>query len=116
MDFDVLTPNTSSEPLTKRFWRRYGRNAINMLERIRENPEMAELLIENSEYLRVEIEHAAEREMVTKLEDFLRRRSKISLVVRKEDIFSAPGLKEACKILFAEEADAKLQEYVDSIR
>jgi alpha-glycerophosphate oxidase/glycerol-3-phosphate dehydrogenase len=115
MDFDALTPDTSSEPLTKRFWRRYGRNAINMLERIRENPEKAELLIENSEYLRVEIEHAAEREMVTKLEDFLRRRSKISLVVRKEDILSAPGLKEACEILFGEEADAKLQEYIISV-
>jgi alpha-glycerophosphate oxidase/glycerol-3-phosphate dehydrogenase len=86
-----------------------------MLEKIRENPEKAELLIENSEYLRVEIEHAAEREMVTKLEDFLRRRSKISLVVRREDILAASGLKEACNILFGEdEAQAKLQEYIES--
>jgi alpha-glycerophosphate oxidase/glycerol-3-phosphate dehydrogenase len=115
MDFDALTPPKSSEPLTKRFWRRYGRNAINMLEKIRENPEKAELLIENSEYLRVEIEHAAEREMVTKLEDFLRRRSKISLVVRQADILAAPGLKEACEILFGDEADAKLQEYIDTV-
>jgi glycerol-3-phosphate dehydrogenase len=115
MNFDDLTPPTSTEPLTKRFWRRYGRNAINMLEKIRENPEKAELLIENSEYLRVEIEHAAEREMVTKLEDFLRRRSKISLVVRREDILAASGLKEACNILFGEdEAQAKLQEYIES--
>jgi alpha-glycerophosphate oxidase/glycerol-3-phosphate dehydrogenase len=115
MGFDNLTPESSSEPLTSRFWRRYGRNAINMLESVRENPQMAELLIENSEYLRVEIEHAAEREMVTKLEDFLRRRSKISLVVRKEDIIKAPGLKEACAILFGDEADSKLQEYIDSL-
>lgn len=115
MDFDSLTPATSTEPLTTRFWRRYGRNAINMLEKIRENPVEAELLIENSEYLRVEIEHAAEREMVTKLEDFLRRRSKISLVVRQADILADPGLKAACKILFGEEADAKLQEYIDSV-
>ncbi|MFT5675147.1 MAG: glycerol-3-phosphate dehydrogenase [Paraglaciecola sp.] len=115
MDFDALTPPTSSENLSVRFWRRYGRNAINMLESIRENPEKAELLIENSEYLRVEIEHAAEREMVTKLEDFLRRRSKISLVVRKQDIIAAPGLREACEILFGNEAEAKLQEYIDSV-
>ena len=46
MDFDSLTPESSSEPLTQRFWRRYGRNALNMLESIRENPEKAELLIE----------------------------------------------------------------------
>ncbi|GGZ49152.1 glycerol-3-phosphate dehydrogenase/oxidase [Paraglaciecola chathamensis] len=115
MNFDALTPATSSEPLTSRFWRRYGRNAINMLEAIRENPEKAELLIENSEYLRVEIEHAAQREMVTKLEDFLRRRSKISLVVRQEDILAAPGLREACEILFGDEAEAKLQEYITSV-
>ena len=116
MNFDALTPQTSSEPLTSRFWRRYGRNAINMLEAIRENPAKAELLIENSEYLRVEIEHAAQREMVTKLEDFLRRRSKISLVVRQEDILAAPGLREACEILFGDEAEAKLQEYIASVR
>jgi glycerol-3-phosphate dehydrogenase len=115
MGLDALTPLTSSEPLTSRFWRRYGRNAINMLEKIRENPDMAELLIENSEYLRVEIEHAAEREMVTKLEDFLRRRSKISLVVREKDILAAPGLIEACEILFGDEAQAKLREYKDSV-
>ena len=115
MGFDDLTPPSSSEPLTTRFWRRYGRNAINMLESIRENPTKAELLIENSEYLRVEIEHAAEREMVTKLEDFLRRRSKISLVVPKEDIIKAPGLQEACEILFGDEAQTKLQEYIASV-
>lgn len=115
MGLDDMTPETSSEPLSQRFWRRYGRNAINMLEQIRENPRMGELLIENSEYLRVEIQHAADREMVTKLEDFLRRRSKISLVVRTQDILSAPGLKEACDILFGQEAEAKLQEYVDSL-
>ncbi|MFT2090142.1 FAD-dependent oxidoreductase [Paraglaciecola sp. 2405UD69-4] len=115
MDFDSLTPATSSEPLSIRFWRRYGRNAINMLEKIRENPAEAELLIKHSEYLRVEIEHAASREMVTKLEDFLRRRSKISLVVRQADILADPGLQEACEILFGEEADAKLQEYKASL-
>ena len=54
--------------------------------------------------------------MVTKLEDFLRRRSKISLVVRQEDILAAPGLREACEILFGNEAEAKLQEYITSVR
>lgn len=115
MGLDELTPESSSEPLTQRFWRRYGRNAINMIEMIRENPKMGELLIENSEYLRVEIEHAADREMVTKLEDFLRRRSKISLVVRQQDILAAPGLREACEILFGDQAEAKLKEYIASL-
>lgn len=115
MRLDDLTPASSSEPLTQRFWRRYGRNAINMLESIRENPAMGNLLIENSKYLRVEVEHAANREMITTLDDFLRRRSKIALVVPKQDILHAPGLKQACDILFADEAEAKLAEYIATV-
>ncbi|MFT7008889.1 MAG: glycerol-3-phosphate dehydrogenase [Colwellia sp.] len=115
MNFDDLTPDSSSEPLTQRFWRRYGRNAINMLESVRENPEKARLLIQNAEYLVVELEHASQREMVTKLADFLRRRSKISMVLNEEDILSDPGLQEACKILFGDEADSKIQEYSDML-
>jgi alpha-glycerophosphate oxidase/glycerol-3-phosphate dehydrogenase len=53
--------------------------------------------------------------MVTKLEDFLRRRSKISLVVRQQDILAAPGLREACEILFGDQAEAKLKEYIASL-
>lgn len=114
MGLDDMTDASSSELLTQRLWRRYGRSAIEMLEMIREDPSCAELLIENAEYLRCEIEHAARREMITKLEDFLRRRSKISLVVRRDEIINAPGLKEACEILFGDEAEAKLQEYVEA--
>ncbi|WP_158969213.1 glycerol-3-phosphate dehydrogenase/oxidase [Paraglaciecola sp. L3A3] len=115
MNFDALTPESSSEPLTQRFWRRYGRNAINMLESIRENPKKGELLIKNSEYLTVELEHAANREMVTKLDDFLRRRSKISLVLSQQQILADPGLLEACHILFGDQAEFKLEEYKQSL-
>ena len=47
----------------------------------------------------------------TKLDDFLRRRSKISLVVRHDVLAKAPGLREACRILFGDAADAQLEEY-----
>ena len=114
MDLDEMTSPSSSEPLTQRLWRRYGANALELLESIRQDPDSAKLLIENAEYLRCEIEQAARLEMITKLEDFLRRRSKISLVVSREDVINAPGLKEACKILFGDQADAKLQEYIDA--
>lgn len=115
MNLDSLTAPSSSEPLTQRLWRRYGSNAVELLEAIRAEPASAGPLIENAEYLRCEIELAARREMITKLEDFLRRRSKISLVVRHEDVANAPGLKEACRILFGDEADAKLLEYLASV-
>ncbi len=86
---------------------------MELLEAIRENPDSAKLLIENAVYLRCEIEQAARREMITKLDDFLSRRSKISLVVRGEYIVNAQGLKEACEILFGDQAEAKVQEYID---
>jgi len=111
MGLDEMTNPSSSELLTSRLWRRYGANALEILEGIREHPERSKLLIEKAEYLRGEIELAARREMITKLEDFLRRRSKISLVVRHEDLIDAPGLKKACEIFFGDEADEKLVEY-----
>lgn len=115
MELDKYTVDGSSEPLTQRLWRRYGGNALELLEDIRQNPKQAKRLMKKSEYLRCEIEHTARFEMVTKLEDFLRRRSKITQVVRDEDILDTKGLKAACKIFFGDQAEAKLQEYRDSI-
>jgi glycerol-3-phosphate dehydrogenase len=111
MDLDSLTAPTSNEKLTTRLWRRYGAWALPMLEEIRSDPKMAEVLIENAEYLRCEIEHAARREMIVRLDDFLRRRSKISLVVSQETIREADGLKEACEILFGDDAARRIDEY-----
>ncbi len=113
MNLDALTDPSSSEPLSERFWRRYGESAFGLLERIREDPGRARLLIENAEYTRCEIELAAHREMIVRLEDFMRRRSKIEQVVRWEDIRTAPGLREACEILFGDLAEQRLREYLD---
>jgi len=112
MGLDALTDPSSSEPLSERFWRRYGESAFSLLERIREDESCVELLIEDAEYTRCEIELAARREMIVKLEDFMRRRSKIEQVVRREDLEKAPGLGEACDILFEGEAQGRLQEYL----
>jgi alpha-glycerophosphate oxidase/glycerol-3-phosphate dehydrogenase len=69
----------------------------------------------DAEYLRCEVEHTARHEMITKLDDFLRRRSKISQVVRDKDIIDAPGLKDACEIFFGAQAEEKRMEWVDSL-
>ena len=113
---DEMTNPRSCEPLSERLWRRYGASAFEMLEAIREDPKQAECMIENAEYLRCEIEQTGRREMITKLEDFLRRRSKISLVVPRELFVHSPGLREACEVLFGESADEKLAEYLATIR
>jgi glycerol-3-phosphate dehydrogenase len=114
MDLDGMTSPRSSEKLTPRLWRRYGAQAFGLLEDIRRDPAMAEVLIENAEYLRCEIELAARREMIVKLDDFLRRRSKIALVVTRAALREAPGLHEACELLFGKEAQARYDEYFGS--
>ncbi len=111
MFLDDLTAQESSEHLSTRLWRRYGASALYILEEIRQDPGMAEVLIKGTEYTRVELYHAARREMITTLEDFLRRRSKIALIERPETIRNAPGLMEACRILFGDQAQAKFDEY-----
>lgn len=112
MQLDALTAPTSSEPLSERFWRRYGQAAFHLLERIRADRSCARLLIGRAEYTRCEMEMTAQREMVVKLEDFMRRRSKIELVLRRNEIVEAPGLRRAAEILFGEEAEQRLTEYV----
>jgi len=114
MDLDALTSPESSEPLSTRLWRRYAESALRLLEDIRADPTMAEVLIHGTEYIRGELYHAARREMITKLDDFLRRRSKIALIARTEAIREAPGLFEACRILFGEQAAQKFEEYFGS--
>ncbi|MCE9683902.1 glycerol-3-phosphate dehydrogenase/oxidase [Halomonas alkalisoli] len=111
MDLDAMTSPEASEPLTTRLWRRYGTHALDMIEEIREDPRQGELLIEGTEYIRCELRQAQRREMITRLEDFLRRRSKISLVVSNEQIRHSPGLLEACEILFGDQAQARHDEY-----
>jgi glycerol-3-phosphate dehydrogenase len=113
VQLDSYTSPDSSENLSSRLWRRYGAAAFTMLEEIQEDPAQAEVLIKGTEYIRCELKEAAHREMVTKLEDFLRRRSKIALVETTETIRNSPGLIEACRILFGEEAEEKLAEYFD---
>ncbi|MFG6178431.1 FAD-dependent oxidoreductase [Halomonas sp. THAF12] len=111
MALDSMTAAGASEPLSTRLWRRYGTQALELLEDIRQDPRQGEVLIEGTEYLRGELKLTRRREMVTRLEDFLRRRSKISLVVPEETIRTSPGLLEACDILFGDQAQARLEEY-----
>lgn len=111
MRLDDLRVSKEHELLSTRLWRRYGLRAFAMLESIRRDPAMDDVLIEGSEYLRCELHHAAQTEMITKLEDFLRRRSKIALVLPDDKIRNAKGIHEACRMLFGDEAEQKYNEY-----
>ncbi|MCH9816116.1 MAG: FAD-dependent oxidoreductase [Actinomycetia bacterium] len=111
MGLNKLRKGKSFETLATRLWRRYGLRAFAMLEAIRDDPTMADDIIEGADYVRVELFYAAKTEMITKLDDFLRRRSKIALVLGYDEIREAAGLREACELLFGDEADARIEEY-----
>lgn len=111
MKLDALRNKPDVEPLTDRLWRRYGRRAFDMLEAIRVDESMGEDIMDSADYLRVELHNTAEHEMVVKLDDFMRRRSKIDLVVPDAEIRSSDGLQEVAEILFGDDADRRLQEY-----
>lgn len=115
MSLDSYTVEGSSELLSQRLWRRYGGNALKILENIRQDSTQAQRLMNEAEYLRCEVEYTAKHEMITKLDDFLRRRSKITQVVSVDDIKDSQGLKEACKLFFGSQAETKYQEWLHGL-
>ena len=52
---------------------------------------MKEELIPGAECLKVEAVHARDHEMVVHLEDFLRRRTKISMMISQKDLEENPA-------------------------
>lgn len=111
MRLDDMTVEYAQEKLSTRLWRRYGAHAFSMLDAIREDPAQADILIEGTEYTRCEIEQTGRREMIVRLEDFLRRRSKIALVERHSELARNSGLFEACRVWFGPQAEARWEEY-----
>lgn len=112
MKLDRLRTKPDTEPLSDRLWRRYGRRAFDLLESIRADPAMGEDIMGSADYLRAELHTAAEHEMIVTLDDFMRRRSKIDLVVHDDDIHDGPGLREIAQILFGDDAERRLDHYV----
>ena len=111
-NIDNLTPKGALEPLSSRFWRRYGADAFKLLDAIKQDPKKANLALQHTEFTWAEIDWVADNEMIVNLEDLLRRRSKASLVIRKEDLNSANGLKAVSERLFGEAAQQKMDEFL----
>lgn len=111
MHLDEMRPKPDTEPLSVRLWRRYGRRAFAMLEHIRDDPSMATDVMESADYLRVELHNAADHEMIVKLDDFMRRRSKIDLVVADDEFVGSDGLAEISQLLFGDDGERKLDEF-----
>jgi len=114
ISLDDFTPPDASEPSSSRLWRRYGSKAFELLDQIESNPELKEELIPGSECLKVEAAHARDHEMVVHLEDFLRRRTKISMMISQKNLEENPATKEACQILFGDHSDDRWTSFIES--
>lgn len=104
-----------SEKLTSRLWRRYGRAAWDLAKKIEQDPREGEEIIPGSETLRAEVTHSARWERNTNLEDFLRRRTLIAMLISREELTGKyrDNLAEISETLFGSEAaPAKLEEFL----
>lgn len=100
------------EPVAERLWRRHGARAEAMLDAIEEDPTLARIPIPGTGVTRAEAHYAARHERVVRLEDFLRRRTLIEQTVSMAELRTSPGLRELSAILFGDEGDAALADYL----
>ncbi len=109
---DEKIETLSGEPLSERLWRRYGHLAFELLEVIEHNPKALHKPIAEVEYTECELALMRRTEMITQLEDFLRRRSKVVQVVREEMLSAHPGLQRVCELLFGDQGETQRLEYL----
>jgi glycerol-3-phosphate dehydrogenase len=111
LGLDEIVASDTHEVLSERLWRRYGANADAMLDAIEQDPSLAEPLIDQAGIRRCEVDYLVRNEMIVKLEDYLRRRSKIELLMPRSVLQQSPGLREACDKLFGDQAQQRIDEY-----
>jgi len=113
LGLDDIVAQDTGEVLSERLWRRYAANANSMLDAIEKNPALLDPLIDNTGIRRCEIDYLAKNEMIVKLEDYLRRRSKIELLVSRPVLRQSAGLFEACEKLFGDDGKKRFDEYFE---
>ena len=114
LGLDKIIAKDTEEVLSQRLWRRYAAHANAMLDAIEQDPSLSDPLIESGGIRRCEIDYIVNSELIINLEDFLRRRSKIELLVSRDELKHSTGLYEACEKLFGENAKARFDEYFEN--
>ncbi|MEM7276205.1 MAG: FAD-dependent oxidoreductase, partial [Actinomycetota bacterium] len=87
---DVELADTLAEVL----WRRHGSAANEVVDAVAADPALAEPVLADSDVLRAELPLFTRREMIVRVDDFLRRRTKLSLIHRRDDLMNDPGMPE----------------------
>jgi glycerol-3-phosphate dehydrogenase len=108
---DRLPAAPDGEPLSSRLWRRYGRGALAIVDEIGRDASLAREVVEGAELCRAEVLFAAREELVVRLDDLLRRRTRIALARRRDELRGAAGLREACELLAGDRGGELFDEY-----
>ncbi len=87
------------ETLAEVLWMRYGSKANKVLAIIAEDSETAKPILPESDISFAELQVMARDEMIVSAEDFLRRRTKLSLVHRSENITNHPNYEKILQTL-----------------
>lgn len=90
--------------VAKRLWRYYGEGANQILAAIQLDPSRAAFILPEYGVTRAELEFVQATQMVVTLDDYLRRRTLLSVTTRKEDLAALAGMMEVCRILFGDRA------------
>lgn len=85
--------------LAEVLWRRHGLAANDVVDAIAADADMARPLFAESDILRAELELFRQREMIVTADDLLRRRTKLAMIRRAEDLAADPGMAEVSEIL-----------------
>ncbi len=97
-------------------WRRHGRAATAVAAAVAADPAQGEPVLAGSDLLRGELPLYAEREMIVHLDDFLRRRTKLAMLQRSDDLAADPGMAEVVAALGLDEASGPRSGTADPIR
>ncbi len=80
-------------------WRRHGRAAFQIVRSIEQNPAEGEAALGQTDVLWAEIALMAEREMIATIDDFLRRRTKLSLIFKRDELLAHPDMPRVKELL-----------------
>ncbi|MEM9655359.1 MAG: FAD-dependent oxidoreductase, partial [Actinomycetota bacterium] len=78
-------------------WRRHGLAANAVIDAVEADRTLGEAVLADSDVLRAELALYDKREMIVTMEDFLRRRTKLALIHRDEDLAADPGMAEVSR-------------------
>ncbi|MDO6681384.1 MULTISPECIES: glycerol-3-phosphate dehydrogenase/oxidase [unclassified Oceanobacter] len=100
------------ETLPQRWWRRYGTDAFELLVDVADHPEWLQPMLDGDDVREAEVRLAARLEMVTRLEDFLRRRTMLELTLGKAALAQSPALARISQLLFGSDGERQLENYL----